>query len=274
MRKKVLSIMAVTLATSMLIVSLTGCGNNVKATDQEVIMEEEPIIVTDEEDSEEVTVGTEDEITKTEEVIADDGEADAEIDGDILFYDEIGKYPDYLISDISYESMEEKAVTAINDIPVYSGEGFKVGYVKGGVTFTLTEHGINTRWYRFENPVSGTDYDYLCVLDDDLPKEEIPMLSVEEIKEAIIADICNCDEAPVFLDAPTSDMEVYECRIYREDIPGALSLRIIEAFHEEDTFLAGRYMTYYLECEEDGNFVVCRLYYKDLRSIYAENAGN
>lgn len=269
MRKKILRVMSVVLVTSMLAATLTGCGTRAKATDQEVAGEE-TIIVTDDESSEEVFVDAEDEITETEEVIADEREAD----GDILFYDEIGKYPDYLISDVSYESMEEKAVTAINDIPVYSGEGFKVGYVKGGVTFTLTEHGINMRWYRFENPVSGTDYDYLCVLDDDLPKEEIPLLSAEEIKEAIIADICNCDEAPVFLDAPTSDMEVYECRIYREDIPGALSLRIIEAFHEEDTFLAGRYMTYYLECEEDGNFVVCRLYYKDLRSIYAENAGN
>ena len=48
------------------------------------------------------------------EVIADDGEADAEIDGDILFYDEIGKYPDYLLSDVSYESMEEKAVKKHN----------------------------------------------------------------------------------------------------------------------------------------------------------------
>lgn len=274
MKKKILSTMAIILTTSMLAVSLTGCGTEAKATDQEVSMEEETILISEDEPvQEDAAVSTEDEITKTEEVVA--GEEAAEEDGDIVFYDEIGKYPDYLLSDVEYETMEDKVVTAVEDIPVYSAEGFKVGYVKGGITVILTEHGINTRWYRFENPVSGTNYDYLCMIDDDIPAEEIPLLSAEEIKEAIIADICNCSgEVPVFIDAPTSDMEIYECRIYREDIPGDLSLRIMEAFHEEDTFLAGRYLTYYLECEEDGNFVVCRLYYKDLRSIYAENAEN
>lgn len=266
MRKKILGVMAVTLTASMMAVSLTGCGTEAKATDQEVVIEDEPIIVTDEEDSEEVTVETEDEITETEEVVADDEEADAEIDGDILFYDEIGKYPDYLLSDVEYESMEEKAVTAVNDIPVYSGEGFKVGHVKSGAAVILTEHGINTRWYRFENPVSGTDYDYLCVLDDDLPKEEIPMLSAEEVKAAIIDDMMNVTyELPTFLDAPASDMEVYECRIPREDIPGDFGLRIVKAFHEDDTFQVGDYKTYYIECEEDGEFAICRLYYKDPR---------
>ena len=78
MRKKILGIMAVTLTASMMAAFLTGCGTQAKATDQEVVMEEEPIIVTDEENSEEVTIETEDEITETEEVIADDGETDAE----------------------------------------------------------------------------------------------------------------------------------------------------------------------------------------------------
>lgn len=267
MRKKILGVMAVTLTASMMAATLTGCGTNAKATDQEVVMEEEPIIVTDEEDSEEVTLETEDEITETEEVVADDGEADGEIDGDILFYDEIGKYPDYLLSDMEYETMEEKTVTAVEDIPVYSADGFKVGHVKGGVTVILTEHGINTRWYRFENPVSGTDYDYLCVLDDDLPKEEIPMLSAEEVKAAIIVDMTSNIgyEPPTFLDAPASDMEVYECRILREDVPVDFNFRLERAFHDEDAFEVGDYMTYYVECEEDGEFAICRLYYKDPR---------
>lgn len=266
MRNKNLAIIAVTLTASVLAATLTGCGTRAKATDQEVVMEEEPIIVTDEGDSEEVTIETEDEITETEEVIADDGEADAEIDGDILFYDEIGKYPDYLLSDVSYESMEEKAVTAVDDIPVYSEEGFKVGHVKSGAAVVLTEHGINTRWYRFENPVSGTDYDYLCMLDDDLPKEEIPLLSAEEVKAEIIAAMLNrTDELPTILDEPTSDMEVYECRILREDDPGNFTVRRMKAIENDDTFHIGNYMTYYVECEEDGEFAICRIYYKDSR---------
>ena len=62
MRKKILGIIAVTLTASVMTVSLTGCGTRAKATDQEVVMEEEPIIVTEEADSEEVTIETEDEI--------------------------------------------------------------------------------------------------------------------------------------------------------------------------------------------------------------------
>ena len=267
MRKKILGVMAVTLTASVMAVSLTGCGTKAKATDQEVVIEEEPIIVTDEEDSEEVSIETEEEITETEEVVADDVEADADIDGDILFYDEIGKYPDYLLGDVEYESIEEKAVTAVEDIPVYSADGFKVGHVKGGVTVILTEHGINTRWYRFENPVNGTDYDYLCMIDDDIPKEEIPMLSAEEVKEAIIKAMLNRgDELPTILDAPTDDMEVYECRILRENDPASFTTRRMKAIENEETFEIGDYMTYYVECEEDGEFAICRLYYKDPRS--------
>lgn len=266
MRKKILGIIAVTLTASVMAVSLTGCGTKAKATDQEVVMEEEPIIVTEEEDSEDVTIETADEITETEEVVADDGGADAEIDGDILFYDEIGKYPDYLLSDVSYEAMDEKAVTAVDDIPVYSGEGFKVGHIKSGATIVLTEHGINTRWYRFENPVSGTNYDFLCVIDDDLPKEEIPLLSAEEVREAIIEAMLNRgDELPAILDAPTDDMEVYECRILRENDPASFTTRRMKAIENEDTFQIGNYMTYYVECEEDGEFAICRIYYKDPR---------
>lgn len=263
MKKKILGTMSVVLVTSMLAASLTGCGTRAKATDQEVAGEE-TIIVTGDESSETVSVDTEDEITETEEVIV--GEDAGIEDGDIVFYDEIGKYPDYLLSDVEYETMEDKVVTAVEDIPVYSAEGFKVGYVKGGITVILTEHGINTRWYRFENPESNTNYDYLCVLDDDLPQEKIPLLSAEEVKEAIIADMRNVTyEPPVILDAPTDDMEIYECRILREDVPGSFELRIIKAFNHEDTFQTGNYMTYYLECEEDEEFAICRLYYKDPR---------
>lgn len=247
------------LVTGMIMASLTGCGTEAKATNQEVTTKEETIIVTDEDSSENDTI-------EKEKVIVGEKEADDVGVGDIVFYDEIGKYPDYLLSDVEYETMEDKVVTAVNDIPVYSGEGMKVGYVKGGATVILTEHGINTRWYRFENPVSNTDYDYLCMLDDDIPSEEIPMLSAEEVKAEIIAAMLNrTDELPTILDAPTSDMEVYECRILREDDPGNFTIRRMNALENMDTFDIGNYMTYYVECEEDGEFAICRIYYKDSR---------
>lgn len=71
MRKKFLSVMSVVLVATLVSASLTGCGTEAKATDQEVVMEEESIIVTEEEPSEEVTIETEDEITEEEEVIAE-----------------------------------------------------------------------------------------------------------------------------------------------------------------------------------------------------------
>ena len=77
MRKKILGIMAVTLTASMMAASLTGCGTQAKATDQDVAMDEETIVVTEQEEDAVATV-TEDGITATEEVIADDGEADGE----------------------------------------------------------------------------------------------------------------------------------------------------------------------------------------------------
>ena len=104
------------------------------------------------------------------------------------------------------------------------------------------------------------------MLDDDLPKEEIPMLSAEEVKAEIIAAMLNrTDELPTILDEPTSDMEVYECRILREDDPGNFTVRRMKAIENEDTFEIGDYMTYYVECEEDGEFAICRIYYKDSR---------
>ena len=42
MRNRNLAIIAVTLTASVLAATLTGCGTRTKATDQEVVMEEEP----------------------------------------------------------------------------------------------------------------------------------------------------------------------------------------------------------------------------------------
>ncbi len=270
MRKKFLSVMSVVLVATFASASLTGCGTEAKATDQEVVMDEEPIIVTEEETSEEVTIETEDEITEEEEVIAGDGEdedslADAEND-EIVLYSEIAKYGDYDLSLFNFVPADEDTIVSVSDIPVYCYDGMQVGHIKAGAEVTPTERGENSKWSRFENPIAGTDYDYLYVFDDDLPQEEIPMLSAEEVKDAIIATMLNRgDELPTILDAPTDDMEVYECRILREDDPASFTTRRMKAIENDDTFHVGNYMTYYVECEEDGEFAICRIYYKDPR---------
>ncbi len=92
-----------------------------------------------------------------------------EIDGDIVFYTELPEYGDYLLSDIEgFETVDEFHVTSTNKLPVYSIDGINVGYVKNGITVTVNEKGINSAWFHFLNPISGTDYEYLYVLSDDL----------------------------------------------------------------------------------------------------------
>lgn len=262
MKKKLLGIMPLAIVSSMMMVSLTGCGTRAKAAEQE-IAGEETIIVTDDESSENAIASTEDEITEEEETV----DAIA-TDEDIVFYDEIGKYPDYLLNDVSYESMEERTVTAVDDIPVYSEEGIKVGYVKGGAAVILTEHGINTRWYRFENPVNGTDYDYLCMLDDDIPIDESELLASDEVTEWIVEGISNRNYAiPVFLDTPDSDMEYVEFSIDRQaeypDATWIIDQVLFSHGFDVGDFTSGDYSTFCVECTENDMNIDCRIYYKD-----------
>ncbi len=273
MKKKIIGIMSLVLAGTMMTASLTGCSTTAKATDI-TIEDGDTIIVEEEEVETETEVETEsesDEITETE-VIGGDGEAtdSAEFAGaedeNIVLYAEIEKYGDYDLSLFNFAAADEDTIIAVTDIPVYCYDGVQVGYIKAGAAVTPTERGENSRWSRFENPIAGTDYDYLYVFDDDLPQEEIPMLSAEEVKDAIIATMLNRgDELPTILDAPTDDMEVYECRILREDDPASFTTRRMKAIENDDTFHVGNYMTYYVECEEDGEFAICRIYYKDPR---------
>ncbi len=258
MKRKIVGI----LLTGMIIVSLVGCGKQVKATDQEVAGEE-TIIVTDDESYEDTTVNTENEITETYE----DNTSAVETDGEIVFYDKIGD-PEYGISAFTFEPQEEKAVTAVDEIPIYSEEGIKVGYVKSGATVILTEHGINSRWYRFENPINNTDYDYLCMLDDDIPIDENELLTADEVKEWIVERINNRDfAAPVFLDAPDSDMEYVDFSIDRQaDYPDATwiinEVLFFNGFDVGD-FFSGDYGTFCVECTKNDMNIDCRIYYKD-----------
>lgn len=268
MKNRVLRIVVL----GLVITSLTGCGTTAKATD--ITIEDGDTIIVEEEDIEvETEVENETEVVSDEtmstEVIGEDVEetsfTGAE-DDNIVLYAEIEEYGNYDLSLFNFAVADEDTIIAVADIPVYCYEGIQVGYIKAGTSVTLTERGENSRWSRFENPIVGTDYDYLYVFDDDLPQEEIPMLSAEEVKDAIIEAMLNRgDELPTILDAPTDDMEVYECRILREDNPASFTNRRMKAIQNDDTFNVGNYMTYYVECEEDGEFAICRIYYKDSR---------
>lgn len=268
MRKKILGIIAVTLTASVLAATLTGCGTRAKATDQEVAMEEEPIIVTGEGDTEEAAIETENEITETEEVLADDVEdilKDTEND-EIVLYAEINGDMEYLFPSENSYSEKYGTITAREDIPIYNGDGYKVGHIKSGSTVAVTESAEEVTWSRFVNPIEGTDYDYLYVLNEYVVVDG-STISAEEMVDEIVAEISQyAFETPVFLDAPTSDMEVHEFRVTNSKEISWKDGLFRELISIPDSIEANHYKTFYIECEEDEDgepYILCRVYYKD-----------
>lgn len=277
MKKKVIGIISLVLAGTMMTISLTGCGTQVKATDA-ALEDGDTIVVKEGEEeavSEEAAIETGDESTDTEavggkeETVSDF--AGAENDN-IVLYAEIAEYGEYgPQKDKTFEPVSN-TFTAYDDLPVFNGDGIEVGYIKNGSTVTFTGYASNA-WARFENPIAGTDYDYLYAFKEYAEKSNYieTRLSAEEMRQLIIDDLNKRDEneLPAILDAPDSDMEVYECRISRENDSILLDYRLREALHMDASYVSN-YMTYYVECEEDEDYINCKIYYKD---SYEEWAG-
>lgn len=277
MKKRIISIAAVFLAMAMAGASLTGCGTQAKATD--AVLEDGDTIVVNEGEkeavSEEAAIETEDEIIDTEMVGGEEETAPdfagAENDS-IVLYEEIAEYGAYgPQKDKAFEAVNN-TFTAYDDLPVFNGDGIEVGYIKNGSTVTFTGYASNA-WARFENPIAGTDYDYLYAFKEYAENSNYieTRLSAEEMRQLIIDDLNKRDEneLPAILDAPDADMEVYECRISRENDPTLLDYRLREALHMDASYVSN-YMTYYVECEEDEDYINCKIYYKD---SYDEWAG-
>lgn len=271
MKKRIIGIAVVSLAMAMASISLMGCGTQTKATD--VTLENGDTIVVDGGNegavSEETVTITEDDITNTE-VVGGDDEAVADFTGaeneHIVLYAEIAEYGEYCpLEDETFEPISN-TFTAYDNLPVYNVDGIEVGYIKKNSTITFTGYASNA-WARFENPIEGTDYDYLYAFKEYADNSNYieTMLSADEMKQKIIDAINNRaeDELPTILDTPDSDMEIYECRISRENDPTMLSYRIRHAFQDSETFNVISYMTFYVECEEDEDYINCKLYYKD-----------
>ena len=136
---------AVLVLAIVLSFSLFGCGNN---ADQK---QEEPQEETEQEEAQ-------------QEEIQEDIETE-----NFLFLKEVGKV-EYLLGEFEWEESTIEFTTQY-ETDVYDMEGRKVGYIKSDVPVTITEHGINSGWYRFKNPENGTDYEYLCVRRDDVDSQ-------------------------------------------------------------------------------------------------------
>lgn len=258
MKSKIVGI----LVTGMIMVSFAGCGTKTGATEQ--VPESSDAVVdvsneiTETEDTEADVEGKEEKITENEFVGAEDE--------NIVLYAEVGNQDYCPLDEKNYESSAD-TVSAMEDIPLYNGDGYAVGYIKNGSSITLDETGTDIGWARFENPIAGTDYDYLYVLKDFVTDANEIHMTAETMKQRIIDRVLdspvNDDVHYVFLDEKESDMEVYECNlmsVYTDELDFQywLDEELTRDFNMLD------YKTLYVECEDDvDGWITVRLYYKD-----------
>lgn len=254
MKKRVLSF----LVTGLVIASLAGCGTKTEATDQEV--------------SESSSAETEaDNEIASEEVVGEDTEtsdfAGAE-DENIVLYAEAGKQEYIPLSDSEYYEEDKTFVSETEEMYLYNGEGRKVGYVKTGHPIIATEQAKDIAWSRFKNPVDGTDYDYLYILNDyfiESTKLHLDAVSMKQGIEDYIKQYGLEEIEYTFLNEKASDMELFECRmdsVYDDEIE--YTYWIGQQIYSEE-FRPTNYETLYIECEEDTDgWIICRIYYKDL----------
>ena len=263
MKKNVIKKWAVVVVTGIFMTSLTGCGTKTGATEQVPESSNEVVEVSNE--------NIETEVTETEIEIEDDAEVSDEFvgaeDENIVLYAEVGSQDYCPLDEMNYESSTD-TVSAMEDIPLYNSGGYAVGYIKNGSSITLDETGTDIGWARFENPIAGTDYDYLYVLKDYITNEDEIRLTAETMKQRIIDRVLdspvNDDVHYVFLDEKESDMEVYECNlmsVYTDELDFQywLDEELTRDFNMLD------YKTLYVECEDDADgWITVRLYYKDI----------
>ncbi|MCM1236846.1 MAG: hypothetical protein NC489_42765 [Ruminococcus flavefaciens] len=199
MRKKYLKVMSVVLVAALASASLAGCGTRASATDQEVVMEEKPFIVTDDEFSEDITIETEDEITATEEVIADDGE---EVDADASYTEHEYFYVRDELDMTDATPMDMNALDvagttyALNEsVNIYMpSTGALKGYTKPNIDVYVNS--FNDEWYclYFENEESPNNY-VLVKADDFIASsgmyENMPAVTANDVKLALMNQLYN-----------------------------------------------------------------------------------
>lgn len=271
MKKKILSIIALSLVMAMMAVSLTGCGTEAKATDQDVAEDSDTIIVTDDE---ETVINTEEEVTETEVVEEETTEGETAFTGaendEIVLYAEKGEQKYIGLSeDVYVENVQ--TVSAKEEIPIYDGTGFQAGYIKSGSTVVVTENAENIAWFRFKNPITGTEDEYLYVNTDYIVEAQriANALSAEEMKQIICESIDDTFAKATILSSKVSGMEVYEFVI--SNAPSETSYKLDELlFRGSDAYM---YKTFYVECTEDEDgepYIYCKVYMKDLNDDTSE----
>ncbi len=264
MKRKAASI----LVAGLIVASLTGCGTKTEATEQ--TPEDNASVVETETETDTEDVSDE---TMSTEVIGEDTEetgfTGAE-DDNIVLYAEIEEYGEYSVNIFDYVE-QPGTVNATEDIPIYNEEGINVGYIKNGSSVFVSEGADVGGWARFENPIAGTDYDYLYVLKEFVTDPDEITLTPDSLKQGIIDFVIansqggdySVDIDYVFLDEKASDMEMYECNM-ESTYSDALEYDYWIDENFTRTFYIFDYKTLYIECEDDvDGWITCRVYYKD-----------
>lgn len=180
-------------------------------------------------------------------------------DGNIVLYGG-EKYPQKY-SSLDEGIPEEANIVLTNveaDIPLYSGDGRLCGHLNKGGNIVVTEHcTVATAWYRFENPIEGTEYDYLYLLRYEMVMSNDEKENIEEILREE-----DYSERIVFLDAPDADMDCYEFSIARDDYFDIGLFLINGEFLQRDEFNNLKYLTFYVECTRNRDYFDCKVYYK------------
>lgn len=183
-------------------------------------------------------------------------------DGNIVLYGG-EKYPQKY-SPLDEGIPEEVRIELTNveeDIPLYSWDGRLCGHLNKGGSIVVTEHcTVATAWYRFSNPIEGTEHEYLYVLNYETltPKDE---------KELIEYVLKSGGDTIKILDALDPDMDCYEFSILRE------KYHKVSDYIFNDDFLyyvkiegirndGWIYTTFYIECTRNGDYFDCKIYYK------------
>lgn len=139
---------------------LSGCGN-AKATNVDVPQQAQVQQRQGQEQEQDVQQEAEQEEKQTEEADADVEIGKEYSNGDIVIKVE-NTEPEYGLSENQYENTQG-TITTTEEVPIYCEQGYKIGHINPDVTVEITEHGIDSAWYRFENPVEGTQYNYIYV---------------------------------------------------------------------------------------------------------------
>lgn len=280
MKKKILGIMAVILTASMLAASLTGCGTQVKATEQEVTGEE-TIIVTDDESSEDATVSTK-EITETE-VIGDD---DDNISDNVSYTEYEFFYvrdkldmTDATPMDMNDLDVEGKTYTLNESVNIYAtSKGALKGYTKPNIDVYVNS--CNENWYclYFENEASPNDYilvkaeDFIAATGIEI--EEKILTTLDDVRKTFMDSLNEIqyqdDTVANFemLDFVSAEMEFVEFKVpmYCNESDTRQLYRWISQMQVENQL--AMYSKFYIEPMEDefdDEYLWFKVYYKDLQ---------